>query len=290
MIAEIWQYVLAGVAVGAIYARVAAGFVLVYQVTGLINFAQGEFAMVGAMTAASLVAAHVPLGAAAALGVLASALVGAVSYTLAIRPARAAGNVTLIFITLGLSVAIRGAALFVWGTNSQSLPAFSSGTAVVIFGGVISPQTPWVLAADALVFGGLYVFLRHTRLGTALRAAVANPTIAQTFGIPLGAFGFWSFVAAAAIGGLGGVVVAPITSASYDMGLALGLGGFVAAVLGGLDSLPGALAGGFLLGILEKVSGGMISTGWEQGVGFILLILVLVARPQGLLGRAVRRA
>jgi len=290
LIGEIWQYVLAGVAVGAIYALIAAGFVLVYQVTGLINFAQGEFAMVGAMTASSLAGANVPLAAAAALAVLAAALVGAVAYALAIRPAHAANNVTLIFITLGLSVAIRGAALFVWGTNPLSLPAFSSGTAVVIFGGVLSPQTPWVLAADALVFGGLYLFLLHTRLGTALRAAVASPAIARTFGIPLAAFGFWSFVAAAAIGGLGGVVIAPITSASYDMGLSLGLGGFVAAVLGGLDSLPGAFAGGFLLGILEKVSGGMISTGWEQGVGFILLIFVLVARPQGLFGRAVRRA
>lgn len=290
MIGEIWQYVLAGVAVGAIYALVAAGFVLVYQVRGLINFAQGEFAMVGAMTVATLGAANVPLVAAAALAVLVSALVGGFSYVLAIRPARNANSVTLIFITLGLSVAIRGAALYVWGTNPQSVPAFSSGTAVVIFGGVLSPQTPWVLAADALVFGGLYLFLLHTRLGTALRAAVANPPVARSFGIPLDAFGFWSFVAAAAIGGLGGVVIAPITTASYDMGLSLGLGGFVAAVLGGLDSLPGALAGGFLLGILEKVSGGLISTGWEQGAGFILLILVLVARPQGLFGRAVRRA
>ena len=290
MIAEIWQYVLAGVAVGAIYALIAAGFVLVYQVSGLINFAQGEFAMVGAMTASSLVAANVPLAAAALLAVLAAASVGGLSYALAIRPARSANNVTLIFITLGLSVAIRGAGLFVWGTNSLSLPAFSSGNAVIVFGGVLSPQTPWVIAADALVFGGLYVFMVHTRIGAALRAAVASPSIARTFGIPLGAFGFWSFVVAAAIGGLGGVVIAPITTASYDMGLSLGLGGFVAAVLGGLDSLPGALAGGFLLGILEKVSGGVISTGWEQGVGFILLILVLVVRPQGLFGRAVRRA
>ncbi len=123
-----------------------------------------------------------------------------------------------------------------------------------------------------------------------MRAAVANPAIARTFGVPLGAVGLWSFVAAAAIGGLGGVVVAPITSASYDMGLSLGLAGFVAAVLGGLDSLPGALAGGFLLGVLEKVSGGLVSTGWEQGVGFVVLIAVLVLRPQGLFGRAVRRA
>jgi len=288
--AAIWQYVLAGLAVGAIYALVAAGFVLIFQVTGLINFAQGEFAMVGAMTVAALAGANVPLFAAALLAVLAAASVGAIAYALAIRPARKATNVTLIFITLGLDVAIRGAALFVWGTNSLSLPAFGNGPAIVIFGGVVSPQTPWVLATDVVVFAALYVFLRHTSLGTAVRAAVAVPSIARTFGIPVAAFGFWSFVAAAAIGGLGGIVIAPITSASYDMGLSLGLAGFVAAVLGGLDSLPGALLGGFLLGVLEKVSGGVISTGWEQGVGFLVLILVLVLRPQGLLGRAGRRA
>lgn len=292
MIASLWQYVLAGVVVGAIYALVAAGFVLIYQVTGIINFAQGEFAMIGAMTAASLAATGMPTPAAALLAVLAAAVVGGLCYVLAIRPATAAKatGVTLIFITLGLDVALRGAALFVWGTNPLSLDPFSAGTAITIFGGVLPPQAAWVLLTDALVFVALYLFFRHTYAGTAVRAAVANPPIASTFGIPLRAFAFWSFVVAAAIGGLGGVVIAPITSATYDMGLTLGLAGFVAAVLGGLDSLPGALLGGFVLGIVEKVAGGLLSTGWEEGIGFLILVLVLVLRPQGLLGRAVRRA
>ncbi|MBV8645459.1 MAG: branched-chain amino acid ABC transporter permease [Candidatus Eremiobacteraeota bacterium] len=290
MIASLWQYVLAGVAVGAIYALVAAGFVLIYQVTGLINFAQGEFAMIGAMTAASLASGGMPILGAAAIAVAAAAVTGALCYLLAVRPARAASGVTLIFITLGLDVALRGLGLFVWGTNPLSLDAFTGGAAVTIFGGVLPPQALWVLLADVLVFGMLYLFFRHTYVGTAVRAAVANPAIASTFGIPLRTFAFWSFVAAAVIGGLGGVVIAPITGATYDMGLTLGLAGFVAAVLGGLDSLPGALVGGFVLGIVEKLAGGLLSTGWEQGIGFLILVLVLVVRPQGLLGRAVRRA
>ena len=118
------------------------------------------------------------------------------------------------------------------------------------------------------MFAALYLFFRHTYVGTAVRAAVANPPIASTFGIPLRTFAFWSFVAAAAIGGLGGVVIAPITQATYDMGLTLGLAGFVAAVLGGLDSLPGALLGGFVLGIVQKVAGGLLSTGWERASAF----------------------
>ena len=290
MMASLWQYVLAGVVVGAIYALIAAGFVLIYQVTGLINFAQGEFAMIGAMTAASLATNGMRPLEAAAIAVVVAAVTGAVCYLLAIRPARASTGVTLIFITLGLDVALRGLGLFVWGTNPLSLNAFSGGAAITVFGGVLPPQALWVLLTDVVVFGALYVFFRHTYAGTAVRAAVANPPIASTFGIPLRTFAFWSFVAAAAIGGLGGVVVAPITSATYDMGLTLGLAGFVAAVLGGLDSLPGALVGGFVLGIVEKVAGGLLSTGWEEGVGFLILVLVLVLRPQGLLGRAVRRA
>jgi branched-chain amino acid transport system permease protein len=290
VIAELWQYVLAGIVVGAIYALVAAGFVLIYQVTGIINFAQGEFVMIGGMTAASLAAAGMPTLGAAAIAVVVAALAGALAYALAIRPARAATGVTLIFITLGLSVALRGLALFVWGTNPLSLAPFSGGSAITLFGGVVPPQALWVLATDIVVFAALYAFFRHTYTGTAVRAAVANPPIASTFGIPLRAFAFWSFVGAAAIGGLGGVVLTPIPGATYDMGLTYGLAGFVAAVLGGLESLPGALIGGFVLGIVEKVSGGLLSTGWEEGIGFLILVLVLVVRPQGLLGRAARRA
>jgi branched-chain amino acid transport system permease protein len=290
VIAALWQYVLAGVVVGAIYALVAAGFVLIYQVTGIINFAQGEFVMIGAMSAASLAASGMPALAAAALAVAVTAIAGALAYVLAIRPAREASPVTLIFITLGLSVALRGLALYVWGTNPLSLPAFSAGNAIALFGGVLPPQALWVLGTDVVVFAGLYAFFRHTYVGTAVRAAVANPPIASTFGIPLRTFAFWSFVAAAAIGGLGGVMIAPIPGATYDMGLTYGLAGFVAAILGGLESLPGALLGGFVLGIVEKVSGGLLSTGWEEGIGFLILVLVLVARPQGLLGRGARRA
>lgn len=292
MLAALWQYVLAGLVTGAIYALVAAGFVLIHQVTGIINFAQGEYVMIGAMTAAWLATAGMPPLAAAAVAIVVAALCGALSYLLAIRPARARGaaGVTLIFITLGLDVALRGLGLIVWGTNPLNLNAFSAGTAIHVLGGVIQPQALWVLGADLVVFAALYVFFQRSYLGTAVRAAVASPAIASTFGIPLQTFAFWSFVVAAAIGGLGGVVIAPITSATYDMGLTFGLAGFVAAVLGGLESLPGALLGGFALGVVEKVSGGLFATGWEEGVGFVILILVLLFRPQGLLGRAVRRA
>ena len=290
LIGEIWQFVLAGLVVGGIFALVAVGFVLVYQVAGIINFAQGEFAMIGAMTASSLYAHGWPIVPAAVAAVVAGGAVGGLAQALAIRPARGFGTVTLIFITLGLDVAIRGAALFVWGTNPLLLPPFTAGASLAIGPGTIPPQALWVFATDAAIVIVLFVFFQRTYLGAAVRAAMANPNIARVFGMPLGAFSFWSFVAAAAIGAIGGVVIAPMTSATYDMGLSLGLNGFVAAILGGLDSLPGALLGGFVLGIVEKLSGGFISSGWEQGIAFVILLAVLVARPQGLLGRALRRA
>lgn len=290
MLAETWQFILAGLVVGGIFALIAAGFVMVYQVSGIINFAQGEFAMIGAMTASSLHAQGWPTFPAALAAVIVAAAVGAVAQVTAIRPARRSGVVTLIFITLGLDVALRGAALFVWGTNPVLLPPFSGGTSIAIGSGTIPPQALWVFGADVVVVVVLFIFFRRTYLGAAVRAAMSNATMARVFGMPLGAFSFWSFVAAAAIGAVGGVVIAPITSATYDMGLSLGLNGFVAAILGGFDSLPGALIGGFLLGVIEKLSGGYISSGWEQGIAFLILIGVLIVRPQGLFGHAVRRA
>lgn len=290
MAAETWQFILAGLVVGGIFALIAAGFVMIYQVSGIINFAQGEFAMIGAMTASSLYARGWPSVAAAIAAVLVAAAVGGLAQTLAIRPARGYGTVTLIFITLGLDVALRGAALFVWGTNPILLPPFSAGTSLAIGPGTIPPQALWVFGSDLVVVIALFAFFRRTYVGAAVRAATANPTMARVFGMPLAAFSFWTFVAAAAIGAIGGVVIAPITSATYDMGLSLGLNGFVAAILGGFDSLPGALLGGFLLGVIEKLSSGFISSGWEQGIAFAILIGVLVVRPQGLLGHAARRA
>ncbi|MBV8425294.1 MAG: branched-chain amino acid ABC transporter permease [Candidatus Eremiobacteraeota bacterium] len=290
MEAELWQFFLAGLVVGGIFALIAAGFVLVYQVSGIINFAQGEFAMIGAMTAASLAGLHWPLWAAALAAVAAAAAIGGCAQAFALRPARGHGTVTLIFITLGLDVALRGAALFVWGTNPILLQPFTAGAALTIGTGTIPPQALWVFAADIAIVLALYIFFRRTYLGAAVRAAMANPSIARVFGMPLERFAFWSFVAAAVIGAIGGVVIAPITGATYDMGLYLGLNGFVAAILGGLDSLAGALVGGFVLGVVEKMCGGLISSGWEQGIAFVILLIVLVARPQGLLGRTLRRA
>lgn len=291
-VTEVWQFVLSGLVVGGIFALIAVGFALTYQVSGVINFAQGEFAMIGAITAASLYRGGtgwaVPVAALAAVAV--AAAVGAIAYLLAFRPSRGYNVVTVIFISLGVDVALRGIALYIWGTNPYQLASFSAGTAVQLGSGSLPPQALWVFGSDVVLVVALYAFFQRTYLGTAVRAATINPPIARTFGMPLEAFAFWSFVAAATVGGIGGVMIAPISTATYDMGINLGLNGFVAAVVGGLDSLPGAFFGGILLGVIEKLCGGFVNAGWEQGIALVLLLIVLVVRPQGLFSRKSRRA
>src|SRR5579872_3284865 len=165
MAAEAWQFILAGLVVGGIFALVAAGFVMIYQVAGIINFAQGEFAMIGAMTASSLHASGWPTAGAAAAAIAVAAVVGGIAQVAAIRPARGSGTVTLIFITLGLDVAIRGAALFVRGTNPLLLPAFSAGASLAIGPGTIPPQALWVFGADVVIVLALFLFFRKTYTG-----------------------------------------------------------------------------------------------------------------------------
>jgi branched-chain amino acid transport system permease protein len=288
--AQAWQFVLAGGVTGGIFALVALGFALIYQVSGIINFAQGEFPMLGAMVTASLAGAGVPLPAAVPAAVAVGAAAGALVERVAVRPARHATPVVFLFLTLAADIALRGAALFVWGTNPLTVPPFSGGDAIRVLGGALPRQALWVLGADAAAAAALFAFLRFTFTGAAVRAAMVNPAVARAFGMRPDRFRLFAFALAAAIGALGGAVVAPVTNATYDMGLYLGLNGFVAAVLGGLDSLPGAVAGGFALGILEKLAGGFLPAGWEQGIAFFLLLVILLVRPQGLLGREVRRA
>ena len=282
VLGETWQYILAGVVNGAIYAVVAAGFVLIYSVTGIINFAQGEFAMVGALTAISLLAAHWPFLLALPVSLAVTGALGGALYWVGIRPARDATPVTLIFITLGMDIALRGLDLFIWGTNPYSLRSFTPGPPLHPLGGVLPTQALWVMGLALVTAVVLQLFFRRTYLGTAVRAAMVNRVAAQLQGVRPIRFAFWSFVVAAVLGALAGIVVAPITNATYDMGLTLGLNGFVAAILGGITDVSGAIVGGFVLGILESLAAGFISSGWEQGIAFLLLLGVLLFRPQGL--------
>jgi branched-chain amino acid transport system permease protein len=271
-----------GLATGAIYAMVGVGFVLIHSVTGVINFAQGEYVMVGALSATSLAAAGLPLAAVFAGAVGATVVVGAVAERLTIAPARDASVLTLIIITVGVSIVLRGAALLIWGVEPRSYDPFTSGRPVDVLGLSFSRQSLWVIGSALVVAGLLWAFLERTVPGKAMRACAMDRDAARLQGISPSRMSLYAFALAAAVAGAAGFVFVPVTHAHYEMGLFLAINGFTAAVVGGLISPLGAVAGGFLLGALEALAAGLVSSSYESIVAFVLLFAVLVVRPRGL--------
>ena len=278
------QFIASGLTVGAIYALVALGFSIIYNASGAINFAQGEFVMIGGMSAVTFVGAGLPLWAAVPLAVLAAGGVGLLLEQLAIEPARRADTVTLIIITIGASLLLRGMAQVLWDKRVHPLPAFSGDKPLQLLGATVLPQSLWVLAGAALAVAGLSWFFGRTLFGKAMRATAFNPLAARLMGINTRQVLLASFGLAAMLGALAGVLVAPITFTSYDTGVMLGLKGFAAAMLGGLGSFPGAVLGGLLLGLVEGLGAGFVSSAYKDAIAFVIILAVLFFMPGGLLG------
>lgn len=281
---DILQYILGGLTMGGIYALVAVGFVIIHNVTGIINFAQGEFVMLGAMFMVTLTGAGIPTIAAIILSVILVMIAVGLIEIGAIRSARRASPVSLVIITIGLSTALRGIALLVWGTNPYKVAPFTQGGPIHIGGATIVPQFLWVIGTTALVLALTFFLFEYTYFGKALRACVVNNYAARLMGISPQRMSFFAFTFSAALSALAGIVFAPITFATYDMGLMLGLKGFVAAVLGGLTSTPGAVLGGLALGVIESLGAGLVSSGYKDGIAFVILLLVLFLKPGGIFG------
>lgn len=278
------QFVAAGLTAGAIYALVALGFSIIFNASHAINFAQGEFVMIGGMSAVMLLALGLPLWLAAALAVLAAVIVALIIEKLAIEPARHAGTVTLIIITIGVALLLRGLAQLLWGKGVHRLPSFGSEQPIQILGATLLPQSLWVMGGAALAVAALSWFYSRTLLGKAMRATAFNRIAAQLVGINTRAVLLASFGLAAGLGALGGVLIAPIAFTSYDAGVMLGLKGFAAAMLGGLGSFAGAVLGGLVLGLLEGLGAGFVSSAYKDAIAFVVILAVLFFLPGGLLG------
>jgi branched-chain amino acid transport system permease protein len=277
------QYVASGLVVGGIYALIGLGFVLVFGVSRVVNFAQGEFVMLGALGMATLTARGLSRATAFALSVLAVAALGAVLYRAAVYPLRHAPALAALILTIGASIALRGGALIGWGTDPLAVAPFSPGPPLVLGGAVLVRQGVWVLAVSAAAFGALWWFFARTYAGAAVQACAVNARAARLMGIRVERVVLLTWALAAALGAAAGAVIAPITYASYDMGLMLGLKGFVAAVLGGLVSPPAAIVGGFLLGVLESLAAGLVSSAYKDAVAFVVLIVLCLAQAAGAL-------
>lgn len=282
---ELLQFLLSGVTVGAVYALVALGFTIIYNASDVVNFAQGEFVMLGGMITVFAHAAGLPLPLAGLGAIVLTAALGVAMNKLAIEPARGAPVVSLIIITIGASIFIRGATMLVFDKQIHSFPAFSGDDPIRILGATILPQSLWVIGGAVVVFIGLWLFFTRTLLGRAVLATSNNRLAAQLVGINTNFVMTLSFALSAGIGALAGVLVTPITLTSYDVGLALALKGFAAAMLGGMGNPKGALVGGIALGLLEALTAGYLSSQYKDAAAFIVILLVLFFMPQGLFGR-----
>jgi branched-chain amino acid transport system permease protein len=282
---QLFQYLLSGVATGSIYAIVGIGFNIIYNSTGIINFAQGEFLMLGGMISISL--SHVmPLAAAIAIAVVVTGLVGVLLQLVFISWLKNPAVLRMIIITIGLSILVREASLHVWDEKVRAL-AFWTGSetaSLAVLGARISPQVLWVLGACALMVGGLTLFFRYTLTGRAMRACSSNATAARLCGIRTSSLVTLSFFIAAAMGALAGCVVSPLTQTQYDMGTSLAVKGFTCAVLGGLGNVTAAVAAGLLVGVLETASIIVLPLAYKDVVALVIMLVILFFRPAGLFG------
>ncbi len=284
--AEFLQFLFSGLTVGAVYALVALGFTLIYNACDVVNFAQGEFVMLGGLVTVFLGAAGIPLPIAALMAILCTVAVGLALHRFAIETARGADAVVLIMITIGASIFLRGAAQVVFDKRFHSLPPLFGNDPIRLGGAAILPQSLVVLAGSVVIVVLLWTFIDRTLFGKAVLATAANKLAARLVGIDTSRMVGFSFAVSAGIGAVAGILITPITLTSYNVGTLLALKGFAAAMLGGIGSAFGAVLGGVLLGLLEAFAAGYISSQYKDAVAFIVILTVLLARPQGLMGRA----
>ena len=285
LFSQIIQFLLTGITIGTIYGMVGLGFNIIYNATGIINFAQGEFVMLGGMFMIWFtMMLKIPMIAGFFLSVAAVTIIGGIFERLAIYPLKKPSVLILIMITLAGSIILKGSAMLFWGKETYTLPHFSGEEPFFLFGATILPQTLWVLAIMGVVVIILAIFFNFTMLGKAMRACAVNPTAASLVGISVKKMVLLSFALSAALGAIAGIIITPIALMEYDRGAILALKGFAAAVLGGLGNGAGAVVAGLLIGILESLGAGLISSGYKDAIALFVLLMVLFVKPSGLFG------
>ncbi len=279
------QVLINGLTRGSIYALVALGFTVIYNTTDIINFAQGEFVMLGGMIAVTLIgAAGLPLPLAVTGAVIGVVIIGALMERSIISPLKSASAINLIIITIGASIFLKGGASLVWGKDDRILPAFSGEEPLNIMGVLLAPQNIWVWVVTLIAVISLHQFYSRTITGKALRACAHNPVTASLMGVGVKRMVLITFAFSGGLGAIAGVVVTPMIFTNYQVGTMLGLKGFCAAIFGGMDSIAGAVLGGLLIGVLESMFGTHLSSGYMDAFAFMVMLAMLFLRPQGLLG------
>ncbi len=286
MLESYLQYLISGLSVGAAYGLTGLGFTIIFNTTGVINFAQGEFVMLGGMLSVYFMSLGAPLALAILAAIVAVTVVGALMERLTIRPVKNASVIQLIIITIGVSIAIRGVVMLTLGKDTFALPHFSGETPLQLFGAALMPQSLWILGVTLALLAGLKLFFTRTLFGKAMLACSYDRKAAYLAGVSVERMVLVSFMVAALVGAIGGAILTPLTLTSYDRGIMLGLKGFAACIIGGLGNPFGAAAGGLLIGVLEAFGAGLIASGYKDAFAFIILVALLFFKPSGLFGKA----
>jgi branched-chain amino acid transport system permease protein len=278
------QYLIAGLSTGSIYALIALGWALIFNVSGVLNLAQGEFLMVGGLVFGWCeIHTGMPLAVSMFLGIGAGVATGLVLDVVAIRRVRSHELVPLILVTLGASFVLREGARIVFGPDAIRHDYLVSGQPIMIFGAALLPETILTWAVVGVVVAALAVFFRVTLYGKAMIACADDPVGARASGINPSRMRSIAFAISGALAGLGGVLIVSLTSMSWEGGTLIGLKGFIAAVFGGLGGYEGAVVGGLSLGLLESLGAGYVSSTYKDVLSLALLVVLLLVRPQGLL-------
>jgi branched-subunit amino acid ABC-type transport system permease component len=286
------QTLLGGLAIGSIYSLIALGISMIIRATDILHFAQGELVMIGCMLGLSAFwLSSMPFVAVLAFGMIGGGIAAGLIELLVYRNLRRlkVPVMNIVIATLGISMILQNGARIAWGSEPLPYPALFSGSGLSLAGFVVSPQLIWIVLLSLGLMGGLVLFFRYTRLGLAMQAAAQDPEAARLMGIDVERTTTSTFVIAGVMAGAAGVLLGSLFFASFNMGFLSGIKAFVAATLGGLGSIAGAMVGGLLFGLIETFGGMVISTSYKDAVGMVVLIAILLAAPHGLFARAGRQ-
>jgi branched-chain amino acid transport system permease protein len=282
------QLLVAGLGIGSIYALVGLGLVLAFKGTGVLNFAQGEFVAFGAYTALFLSLLKLPYWQVLLLTLAVAAVFGVLLERTLIRPLMNAPPFTVVVATLAIGLMIKNALRLSWQENIATLASPLDGLTFRVGGVSINPQYLWIIGCSIAIMGLLALFFRHTLVGKAMQAVAQNQDAARLMGVRVNRVFSLTFAVSTAVAALAGVLIGPITGIQSEMGSVI-LKGFVAAILGGFNSLPGCVVGALMLGILETFGGAFFGGTFKDVTAFVLLIVVLLVRPHGIFGGAEAR-
>jgi branched-subunit amino acid ABC-type transport system permease component len=288
---QLVQTLLGGLAIGCIYSLIALGISMIIRATEILHFAQGEIMMIGSMTGLSAFwLAEMPFVLVLLFGILGGGAASMLVELAIYRPlARRVALLNIVIATLGVSIVLQNVARLTWGSEPLRYPALFASKGLVLAGFVVSPQLVWIVILGAVIMGALMLFFHFTRLGIAMQAAAQDANAARLMGISVERTTTLTFAVSGMMAGAAGVLLGSLFFASFNMGFTTGIKAFVAATLGGLGSVPGAMVGGLLFGLIETFSGTLISTSYKDAVGMIILILILLFAPMGLFTRPGRQ-